>query len=96
VCVPTLDARATDDAAFGAVLDRVTAAEGPVYIHCAYGFGRSAALVAAVLIRRGLARDVDEAVAMLAKARPGVRLYPRQRDVVRRATAAPAAPAAAP
>ena len=86
LCVPTLDATATDEASFRAALDRVAAAPGPVYIHCAYGFGRSAALAAAVLIRRGLASDVDEAEAVLARARPGVRLYPRQREVVGRAT----------
>jgi protein-tyrosine phosphatase len=86
VCVPTLDATASDEAAFREALDCVAAAQGPVYIHCAQGFGRSAALAAAVLIRRGLARDVGEAEAMLAKTRPGVRLYPRQRDLVRRVT----------
>lgn len=86
LCVPTLDATASNEAAFRTALDRVAAAEGPVYIHCAQGFGRSAALAAALLVRRGDARDVDEAEAMLAAARPGVRLYPGQRELVRRVT----------
>jgi protein-tyrosine phosphatase len=87
LCVPTLDSTASDEGAFRAALDCVAASDGPVYIHCAQGFGRSAALAAALLIRRGAARDADEAVAMLAKARPGVRLTRRQRDLVRRVTA---------
>ena len=87
LCVPTLDSTASDEAAFRDALDCVAAADGPVYIHCAQGFGRSAALAAALLVRRGAARDVDEAVAMLAKARPGVRLTRRQRELARRAVA---------
>ena len=86
LCVPTLDSTASDEAGFRAALDCVAAADGPVYIHCAQGFGRSAALAAALLVRRGAAGDVDEAVALLAKARPGVRLTGRQRDLVRRVT----------
>ena len=84
LCVPTLDSTASDESAFRAALDCVAAADGPVYIHCAQGFGRSAALAAALLIRRGAARDVAGAEAMLARARPGVRLTRRQRDLVRR------------
>jgi len=87
LCVPTLDARAPDERLFLQALDYVAAADGPVYIHCAQGFGRSAALAAALLVRRGLARDANEAEAMLKAARPGVRLTACQREVVRRVTA---------
>ena len=86
LCVPTLDSTASDEVGFRGALDCVAAADGPVYIHCAQGFGRSAALAAALLVRRGDARDAEEAVEMLAKARPGVRLTRRQRDLVRRVT----------
>jgi len=86
VCVPTLDAAATDEASFRAALDAIVVAEGPVYVHCAQGHGRSATLVAALLIRRGHARDVEEAEALLVKLRPGVGLYSRQRELVRRVT----------
>lgn len=86
VCVPTLDTLATDDAQFRQALDAVLAAKPAVFIHCAQGHGRSAALAAAVLIRRGLAADVDEAEKMLRRLRPGVGLYRRQRDLVRRIT----------
>jgi protein-tyrosine phosphatase len=86
LCVPTLDARAPDERSFRDALDCVAAADGPVYIHCAQGFGRSAALAAALLVRRGVARDVREAEAVLQVARPGVRLTACQRELVRRAT----------
>ena len=86
VCVPILDASATDESQFRAALDAILAAESAVYIHCAQGHGRSAALAAAVLIRRGLAADVDEGENALARLRPGVGLYPSQRELVRRVT----------
>jgi protein-tyrosine phosphatase len=86
LCVPTLDARAPDERSFREALDCVASADGPVYIHCAQGFGRSAALAAAVLVRRGVARDAVEAEAMLVAARPGVRLTACQRAMVRRVT----------
>ncbi len=84
LCLPTLDATASDEPTFREAIDRVVAAPGSIYIHCAQGMGRSAAFAAAILIRKGAAADVDEAVALLAKARPGVRRSARQRDLVRR------------
>jgi protein-tyrosine phosphatase len=89
LCVPTLDARAPDEQSFRKALDYIATADGPVYIHCAQGFGRSAALAAALLVRRGLARDAAQAEAMLKAARPGVRLTACQRELVRRVTANP-------
>ena len=57
-----------------AVLDQLADAEGPLYVHCAAGHGRSAMLAATLLVRRGHAEDVDAAVALMQRARPGVRL----------------------
>src|SRR3569623_1658332 len=62
----------------------VAALDGPRYVHCAQGHGRSAALVAAVLIARGLAADVDAAERQMTHARPRVGLKPVQRALVRR------------
>ena len=45
-----------------------------------------------IWLGRRAARDVDEAVAMLTKARPGVRLTRRQHDLVRRVTTDPDRP----
>jgi protein-tyrosine phosphatase len=45
------------------------AAGHAVYIHCAFGRGRSAMVAAAVLLRLGLARSADEAIEQLVRAR---------------------------
>jgi protein-tyrosine phosphatase len=84
VCAPTLDGTAPDDASVKQLLARVHAESGTLYIHCAQGRGRSAALAAALLIARGVAADVNEAEAVLRKARPVVRLNGDQRRWVRR------------
>ncbi|KFM23827.1 Uncharacterized protein YnbD [Auxenochlorella protothecoides] len=58
--------------------ERQVAAGRGVLVHCAHGHGRSAAMLAAILIARGDAADVAGAVAMLVAARPRVRLNARQ------------------
>jgi len=70
VCLPTLDSTAPTLEALRAV-GRI---EGPVYIHCAQGRGRSAVAAAALLLARGLASSPEAAVRMLRERRPGVRL----------------------
>ena len=50
--------------------------KGRVYVHCKYGHGRSPTLVAAYLISEGL--GVDEAVKLIAAARPEIHLNKRQ------------------
>jgi protein-tyrosine phosphatase len=57
---------------------------GAVYIHCAVGHGRSATVAAAVLLARGLAANPREAVALLRRSRPLVRLTRVQRCVLER------------
>ena len=89
VCSPTLDGTAPVDEAVHHLLEQVAAAPGAVYIHCAQGRGRSAALAAALLIARGAAGDVDEAEAVLRRARPTVRLNAMQRAWVTRITRQP-------
>ncbi len=65
-------------------LRRLEQAGGPVLVHCGAGKGRSAALVAALLLRRGFAADVDTAEEILRRVKPGVRLHPAQRRFVDR------------
>ncbi len=86
VCYPTLDAHVTSDAAFLEAVREIAALEGGLYIHCAQGHGRSAAVTAALMIIRGLAADVDEAERIMIAARPKVWLNKPQRDLVRRVT----------
>ena len=77
--VPTLDGTATDATRMAAAVRRLESAGAVAYIHCAFGHGRSAALAAAVLVRRGLAPDVPAAEALMRCRRPGIRLKPSQR-----------------
>lgn len=77
-CLPTLDASVPDDEPFQQLVDKIVAWPGNAYIHCASGHGRSATVVAAVLIRKGLAKNVDEAVRRIKTLRPGVGLEKQQ------------------
>ena len=58
--------------------------DGPIYVHCAAGHGRSATLAAAVLVERGSAPDMLAAERMMKGARPTVRLSSEQRRLARR------------
>lgn len=81
--VPTLDGTAPRLEAAAEALERALAAPAPIWIHCAAGRGRSAAFAAALLVRRGLAPDVEAAVVALRKVRPQVRLTGRQQALAR-------------
>lgn len=87
--LPTLDTLAPEYASFVALARWAAAHRGPVYIHCAAGHGRSAALAAAVLVLRGEAKDAKDAEAILQKTRPLVWLHRGQRLVVDRLAAEP-------
>jgi protein-tyrosine phosphatase len=58
------------------------AGEGPVYVHCALGHGRSATVVVAYLVATGRAATVQEGLASLRSKRPGVSLLAPQLDVL--------------
>ena len=84
ICLPTLDGLAPGSTEVEAVLARIEASDGPVYIHCALGHGRSALVAAAVLLRRGVVGDVGAAEAHLRERRPGVRLKGVQKRLLER------------
>jgi hypothetical protein len=86
VCRPVLDGHVADERTFVQTVRAVAALEGPIYVHCAQGHGRSAALAAAIMISRGLAADVDEAESRMIEARSRVRMKESQRALVRRIT----------
>ena len=79
LCLPALDNAAPEREAFCDVVRQVSGWEGGVYVHCALGHGRSALVVAAVVMARGLAATPDEAAALVRRARPGVRLNRAQK-----------------
>ncbi len=80
--IPTLDGTPPHTVAFSEAAAYVSAWKSPVYIHCAEGHGRAATFAAAVLLTRGLAGNVENALEILKKARPAVRLKPRQRKLL--------------
>lgn len=82
VSLPTLDTTAPDRTRFAEVARQVADSPEPAYLYCALGHGRSAALAAAVLLRRGLAGTVSEALRRLRAARPRVRLGASQRRLL--------------
>jgi protein-tyrosine phosphatase len=85
LAIPTLDARAPTPAQIAAAVDRVVATEGPAFIHCAFGHGRSATVAAAVLVRRGEA-TLDDVEAKMKAIRPRIGLNRSQRTALRAAT----------
>lgn len=83
-CVPVLDAAAMAEQVLAALVSELLASPGPIYVHCAQGHGRSAMVVAALLLARGEAGSADQAEVLVRHARPGVRLRPEQRALLER------------
>ncbi len=60
--------------ALEALVVELSADPRPMYVHCAAGHGRSATVLAALMIRRGLAADPRDAEVQLKKLRPRVHI----------------------
>lgn len=78
-CLPTVDGFVPEPGPYRDVLARAAKAR-TVFVHCANGHGRAAAFAAALLVKKGLAEDVDAGLALVRAARPACRLNPVQRD----------------
>ena len=52
--------------------------ESGIYIHCAQGHGRTGFFACALLLRRGRVKTLPEALELIAKVRPGVKLRKAQ------------------
>jgi protein-tyrosine phosphatase/membrane-associated phospholipid phosphatase len=78
--VPMLDLRAPSPAQLDAAVDALERlhGHGPVLVHCALGYSRSALVIGAWLLRRRLAPDAGAALAILRRARPQVVLTQAQ------------------
>jgi protein-tyrosine phosphatase len=81
VCVPTFDASAPHPEALADAIGEIAPYRGNIYIHCAAGHGRSAMAMAVLLVARGLAADLDEAIALMCAARTRVKLRTTQQRV---------------
>jgi protein-tyrosine phosphatase len=82
MCLPTLDGQAPDEQAFRELVKAVSLHRGPVLIHCARGHGRSATVMAAVLMRRGIAEDIEAASVLMKSKRKRVYLHRGQRRLL--------------
>ncbi|MNV93048.1 hypothetical protein D3C71_1876940 [compost metagenome] len=91
--VPMLDLVAPTPAQLSAAAAAIAARQerGEVLVCCALGYSRSAAAVAAWLLRSGRAASVDEAVAIVRRARPAVVLRAPHLRALQALAAAPAA-----
>lgn len=82
--LPLLDLVAPDSEACrqGAELIEQLRQQGPLLVCCALGYSRSATLVAAWLLHSGRADSVEQAIAMIRAARPGIVLGEAQRKAL--------------
>lgn len=78
LAIPTLDATSPTPAEIARAVDAMLAVRGPVFIHCAFGHGRSATVAAALLVRRGDATLGDVERKLRAR-RPRIGLNAHQR-----------------
>jgi rhodanese-related sulfurtransferase len=83
-CIPLLDtfAPTAGQLADGVAFITQHAPEGPVFVHCALGHGRSATFAAGYLVAAGIAADPRAAEAMVREKRPGIELHPGQRKAL--------------
>jgi protein-tyrosine phosphatase len=81
VCVPTLDASVPSVSVLADAIEDIMRHPGNVYVHCAAGHGRSAMAMAVLMVAKGEASDVDDAVAKMRLTRPRVKPRTTQRRV---------------
>jgi protein-tyrosine phosphatase len=83
-CIPLLDMTAPTLNQLEEAVSWISArlSEGPVFVHCALGHGRSATVVAAFLVKRGIVNDVKSAVEFIKAKRSGVDLHSKQLSVL--------------
>lgn len=84
VCLPALDATVPNEADFRKVARQFVPEKAGIFIHCAFGHGRSAMMAAALLVARGEAADVFEAERLMKASRPRIGLNALQRGYVDR------------
>ncbi len=82
ICLPTLDGTPPEVAPSAELLQTMDSHTGQIYVHCAAGHGRSASLVAALILKRGIAQTAAEAEATIKAKRPWVKLSRKQLQFV--------------
>ncbi|OIT20711.1 PREDICTED: uncharacterized protein LOC109219812 [Nicotiana attenuata] len=77
LCIPTWDTRSPQPSDIEVAVKwacRKRAQNIPVFIHCAYGHGRSVAVMCALLVALGLAEDWKNAEKLIKEKRPYIRM----------------------
>lgn len=80
--LPTLDGQPPEKQALERLLDRLAPYPKTIYVHCWAGRGRSATVLAGLLLKRGVATDIDHAVEIMQMVRPQVKLSKSQRAML--------------
>jgi protein-tyrosine phosphatase len=93
LAIPTLDSTSPTPAEIARAVDAMLATDGAVFIHCAFGHGRSATVAAALLVRRGDA-TLEDVERKLRACRPRIGLNAAQRGALAEAVRLRAAPGA--
>lgn len=76
---PILDASVASEEQLLTWIEQTAKLEGKVYIHCAEGRGRTGLFAAALLLKIGEVRTVEEAISRVTEKRPPVKLNTQQR-----------------
>ncbi|CAI9091364.1 OLC1v1026380C1 [Oldenlandia corymbosa var. corymbosa] len=85
MCVPTWDTRSPQPAEIDHAVKwacRKRAQNCPVFIHCAYGHGRSVAVTCALLVALGVANDWKSAEKLIKEKRPYIRMNALHRQAL--------------
>ena len=81
-CLPTLDCDAPTVEQLRLVAMQATTNQGDVLVHCALGHGRSAMMVAAILILQDTVSGVEEAISLVKSRRPSIEINKAQQQVL--------------
>ncbi|KAL1817323.1 hypothetical protein DCAR_0521751 [Daucus carota subsp. sativus] len=85
LCVPVWDTRAPQPAEIESAVRwacRKRSQNIPIFVHCAYGHGRSVAVMCALLVALGLAEDWKNAEKMIRERRPYIRMNSLHRNAL--------------
>jgi len=79
---PMLDGSGCDLESFKKLIDEIERSGNGTYIHCAQGHGRSATVMAGILIKKGLVSNPEEAEEYIKLRRPGIRINKTQKKLL--------------
>lgn len=83
LCLPIPDASIPSVNAFSELVEAIVHSEWPVYIHCALGHGRSATVMVAVLLAKGIETSLTTAEQRIKQARPGIEINAVQQTLLK-------------